>query len=77
MLLRIFLDKQAFDCLCQIVPHNTTCRIALEEAGLLGNTRIVVCDDVNARELLVHAKGHCPTADVTIAESIRAAGLTP
>ena len=42
---------------------------------LLGNTRVFDCDDIQARELLVIARNHCPAAVRKIKEAILMAGL--
>jgi len=75
--LKIFLDGDSFECLLNHVPRPALSRDAINEAVLLGNTRVIDCDDVEARDLLVRARRHCPGAVARIAEAIRAAGLIP
>jgi hypothetical protein len=43
---------------------------------MLGNTRVVDCDETQARELLVIARNHCPGAVRKINEAMLMAGLT-
>jgi hypothetical protein len=72
MKLKLFLDKDSYECLLKHVSHEAPCRAAISAAVLLGNTRVVDCDDVEARELLACARSHCPGAVDRIAEAIRA-----
>ena len=75
--LKIFLDGHSFEWLLNHVPRQALSRDAINAAVLLGNTRVIDCDDVEARDLLVRARSHCPGAVARIAEAIRAAGLKP
>src|SRR4051812_161408 len=77
MKLTIFLDIPSYDCLQKRISLDAPSRAALNAAGLLGNTRVVECDDMEARELLFCAISHCPAAVGRLAEAIRAAGLIP
>ena len=77
MKLKLFLDIDSYKCLLKNVPDRAPSRAAISEAVLLGNTRVIDCDDVEARDLLVRARRHCPGAVARIAEAIRAAGLIP
>jgi hypothetical protein len=72
--LKIFFDSDCYECLLNHVAAGLS-RAAILEAVLLGNTRVVDCDDAEARELLVCARSHCPGAVGTLAEAIRAAGI--
>ena len=76
MLLKIFLLEEDFDCLRKFVPYDSTCRSVLDGAVPLGNTRVLDCDDIEARQLIIHALAHCPAAAANISRDIRAAGLT-
>jgi hypothetical protein len=73
--LKIFLDISSYDCLVKCIYSDALSRAAINAAGLLGNTRVVECDDIEARDLLFCAKSHCPGAVDRIAEAIRAAGI--
>jgi hypothetical protein len=73
--LKIFLDCSSYECLLKLVAREALSRAAINMAVLLGNTRVVDCDDVEARELLVCATSHCPGAVGRLAEAMRAAGL--
>jgi hypothetical protein len=75
--LKIFLDTSSYDCLVKCIYSDALSRAAINAAGTLGNTRVVECDDIEARDLLFCAKSHCPGAVDKIAGAIRAAGLTP
>jgi hypothetical protein len=75
--MKLFLDNNSYECLLNHVPHQSLSRAALYTAVLLGNTRVVDCDDVQARDLLDCAISHCPGAVTRIAEAMRAAGLIP
>ena len=75
MKLKIFLDTDSYKCLLKHVPDQAPSRAAISEAVLLGHTRVVDCNDVEARDLLVYARSHCPDAVDRIAEAMRAAGF--
>ena len=85
MRLKIFINEKNFEDLKKSVPKRASAFPALEQAIHLTNiggktavgNAVVSCDDVVARELLMHARESCPTAAATIAEALRAAGLTP
>ena len=77
MKLKLFLDKDSYECLLNHLPHQAPSRAAINAAVLLGNTRIVDCDDVEARDLLSSAQGYCLGAVRGIAQAMRSAGLTP
>jgi len=72
--MKIFLDRTNYECLLKHVAQPVLSG-TINVAVLLGNTRVVDCDDVVARELLACAKSHCPSAVSRIAEAIRAAGI--
>jgi hypothetical protein len=74
MKLKLFLDNDSYECLLNHVAPGLS-RAAILEAVLLGNTRVVDCDDHEALELLLCVKSHCPSAVDRIAEAIRAAGI--
>ena len=75
--LKIFLDISSYDCLVKCIYSDALSRAAINAAGPLGNSRVVECDDIEARDLLFCAKSHCPGAVDKIAEAIRAAGIVP
>ena len=77
MKLKIFLDSDSYEWLWSHVPLQALSRAALRQAVLLGHTRVIDCDDVEARDLLSSAQGHCPGAVRGITEAMRNAGLTP
>jgi len=77
MKLKLFLDKDSYECLLNHLPHQSPSRAAINGAVLLGNTRIVDCDDVEARDLLGKARSECPGAVRRITEAMLSAGLTP
>ena len=77
MKLKLFLDKDSYECLLNHLPHQSPSRAAINGAVLLGNTRIVDCDDVEARDLLSSAQGYCLDAVRGIVQAMRSAGLTP
>jgi hypothetical protein len=72
---KIFLDVTSYDCLRKHLSSETLLGSSLEVAPLLGNTRVVDCDDVKARDLLFCAKRHRPGAVARVAEALRAAGM--
>jgi hypothetical protein len=49
---------------------------AIDGAVLLGNTRVIDCDAVEARDLLACARIHCPSAVPRITEEMLLDGLT-
>jgi hypothetical protein len=77
MRLKIFLDIQSYECLIEHISREAPGRVAINAAVLLGNTRVVDCDDTEARDLLVGARNHCPGAVRRIIEAMLIAGLTP
>lgn len=75
MILRIFLGSDTFDELRRNVPPVGSCWQRLDEAKLLGNTRIVECDVNDALELLDRAKTACPAAVERISDAIHKSSL--
>ena len=75
MSLKIFLDIKSYDCLSEHLSSELMLGSNLNEAPLLGTTRVVDCDNEKARDLLFCARSHCPGAVTRIAEAIRAAGF--
>jgi len=71
MRLKIFLDVASYDCLRKYHSSDVT-----NAAVLLGSTWVIDCDDMEARELLLVARSHCPNAVGRIAAAIRTSGLT-
>jgi hypothetical protein len=85
MRLKIFIDNKNFECLRQYVPPGAICVPVLKHAVHIANiadpqgagNAVVTCDDIEARDLLMHARSSCPGAVTRISEALRAAGLTP
>ena len=77
MRLKIFLDRESYRCLTSCIPIEARTRSAILTAVLLGNTRVVDCDDEEARELLLKTRSECPGAAHRIIEAMNLAGLTP
>jgi len=75
MKLKIFLDCDSYECLLKHVPHQAPSRAVISQAVLLGHTRVVECDELEARELLACARSYCSSAIVRIDEAFRVAGL--
>jgi hypothetical protein len=83
--LKIFIDNKNFECLKQYVPPGSICVPVLEDAVHIANmfdadgasNAVVICDDIEARDLLMHARNSCLGAVTRISEALRAAGLTP
>ena len=76
MWLKMFLDEESFNCLCESVPRESNCGIALNRAVSLGTRRVVDCDDTEAFALLLQAQTLCPNAVSKITEAIHIAGLS-
>ena len=77
MRLKIFLDRESYRCLTSCIPIEARTRAAILTAVLLGNTRVIDCDDEEARELLLRTRSECPGAAHRIIEAMNLAGLTP
>ena len=77
MKLRIFLDTESYRRLTSCISVEVRTRDAILTAVLLGNTRVVDCDDEEARELLLRTRSECPGAAHRIIEAMNLAGLTP
>jgi hypothetical protein len=77
MKLKILLYDDSYECLLKHVAHKALRRSAMSEAVLRGHSRVIYCDDVEARDLLVLAQSQCPGAVRRITEAMRMAGLTP
>ena len=75
MKVTIFLDGDSYECLLKHVGRQALSRTVIDATVQLGNTRVVDCDDVEARDLLVRARSHCPGAVDRLVEAIRAAGI--
>jgi hypothetical protein len=76
MKLKIFLDTESYRCLTSCLSIAARTRTAILTAVLLGNTRVIDCDDVEARDLLLGTRSECPGAARRIIEAINLAGLT-
>jgi hypothetical protein len=77
MKLKIFPDIPSYECLIEHVCREAPSRAVINTAVQLGNTRVVHCDDIEARDLLVSARSQCPGAVRRITEAMLNAGLTP
>ena len=77
MKLNIFLDTESYRCLTSCTSIEPQTRTAIHTAALLGHTRVVECDDVEARELLLGTQSKCPGTAHRIIEAMNLAGLTP
>ena len=69
MKVTIFLDGDSYECLLKHVDRQALSRAVIDATVQLGNTRVVDCDDVEARDLLVMAQSQCPSAVARIAEA--------
>ena len=77
MKLKIFLDRESYRCLTSCISIEARTRDAILTAVLLGNTRVVDCDEEEARELLLRTRSEYPGAAHRIIEAMNLAGLTP
>jgi hypothetical protein len=63
MLLKIFLDITNYDCLREHLFSESMLRSCPSAAVMLvSNIRIVDCDEMQVREVLVIARNHCTDA---------------
>lgn len=69
--LRIFLDVPSYECLIAHTNCEALSRVAMNDARLLGNTRVIECSEAEANDLLITAGIHCPTAITRITDAIR------
>ena len=60
MKLKIFLDSDSYEWLWNHVPRQALSRDAINAAVLLGHTRVIDCDDVEARDLFLARKATVP-----------------
>ena len=73
----IFLDITSYDCLREHLSAESMLRSCLSGAVThLGHTTVFDCAEMQARELLVIARNHCPRAVRKIKEAMVMAGLT-
>ena len=77
MKFKIFLDRDSYECLLEHVARDALSREVIHASVLLGNTRVVDCDDVEARDLLDQAQSQCPGAVRRITEAMLIRGLIP
>ena len=77
MNLKIYLDDDSYKCLLKHVSHKALSRAAISDAPLLGHTRVIDCDELEARDLLFNAQSQCPGGVCRITEAMLSAGLTP
>ena len=75
--MKIFLDITSYDCLREHLSAESMLRSCLSGAAVthLGHTTVFDCDEMQARELLVIARKHCPGAVRKIIEAMFMAGL--
>ena len=74
--MKIFLDITSYDCLREHLSAESMLRSCLSGAVThLGHTTVFDCDEMQARELLVIARKHCPGAVRKIIEAMFMAGL--
>ena len=76
MKVTIFLDGDSYECLLKHVGRQALSRTVIDATVQLGNTRVVDCDDVEARDLLGKARSECPGAVRRITEAMLSAGLS-
>ena len=77
MQLRIFIDIYSYEFFIEHLCPQSMSWAAINRATLLGRTRVVECDLIEAQELLLCARKSCPSAIARISEGICKAGLTP
>ena len=75
-IVKIFLDVQSYESLIAHISPESACRATLIDAHLLGNMRIVKCNETLAHHLLVTAQEHCSDAITRIIDAICIARLT-
>ena len=75
--MKIFLDITSYDCLREHLPSESMLRSCLGAPVMFfDNIRVFNCDEMQARELLVIARNHCPDAVRKINAAMLMAGLT-
>ena len=85
MPLTIFLIEKDFKCLNRIVPVGSHSKAVLAQAVHFASVAgrfsarnyIIACDETEARNLLMYARGECPGAATSILEAFRGACLAP
>ena len=77
MQLRIFIDIYSYEFFIEHLCPQSMSWAAINRATLLGRTRVVECDLIEAEELLLCARKSYPSAIPRISEGICKAGLTP
>jgi hypothetical protein len=82
--LTIFLIEKDFTCLNRIVPVGSRSKKVLAQAvhfasmaGSSARNYVVTCEEMEARNLLMYARGECPGAAASILEAFRGAKLAP
>ena len=80
MTLTIFISAKEFTCLNRAVPVGSRSKQVLAQAVQLtskfsaGNYALA-CDEPEARNLLMYARGRCPGAAASIVEAFKTAAL--
>jgi hypothetical protein len=74
--LRIFLDVDSYEYFIEHLSTFSMSWRSINRASLLGSTRVVECDGIEAHELLLRARESCPGAIARISEAILTAGLS-
>ena len=85
MTLTIFVGEKDFTCLTRTIPVGSHSKQVLAHAvrftSVAGSfspgNYIVSCEESEARNLLMYARGECPGAAASIVEACRAVGLAP
>jgi hypothetical protein len=75
--LRIFIDIYSYEFFVNHLSRRSISWDAINTAPLLGRTRVVECDGVEAYELLLRARASCPGAIAMISEAIHIASYRP
>ena len=73
MHLKIFIDSPSYEYFIAHLSHHSICWAAINRAPLLGRTRVVECDEIEAHQLLLSARESCPRAIARISEAVRTA----
>lgn len=78
MTLKIFLDEHGFHCLKRSIPAGSRSKAVIQAAFQIaatgGSNTVIVCNEAEARNLLLYAD-HCPSVVAAIHDSLRSAGL--
>ena len=69
MQLRIFMDIYSYEFFIEHLSPQSMSWAAINRATLLGRTRVVECDLIEAQELLLCTRKSCPSAIARISET--------